>query len=131
MSSEENKKLVEDMLSGEIDLFDAMSDDAIWQVASRRSFIGKASILNELVAPLMNLMESMGTIVPTNIVAEGDHVVLEGYAEGRMTKRGEAYNNNYCIVYRFRDGKIVHITEYADLTLAERVLPELDLAEGT
>jgi ketosteroid isomerase-like protein len=48
----------------------------------------------------------------------------------RLTKKGEAYNNNYCIVYRLENGTITHLTEYADLTLSERVLPELDLTEG-
>jgi hypothetical protein len=34
-------------------VFDAMSNDAVWQVASRRAFVGKESILNDLFAPLI------------------------------------------------------------------------------
>jgi ketosteroid isomerase-like protein len=37
-----------------------------------------------------------------------------------MTKRGVAYNNTYCWVYRFEQGKIVALTEYLDTELVTR-----------
>jgi hypothetical protein len=32
------------------------------------------------------------------------------------------YDNQYCLLYRLRDGKIVEIREYNDSILCERVL---------
>jgi ketosteroid isomerase-like protein len=39
-----------------------------------------------------------------------------------MSKAGVPYNNEYCLIYRLRDRKIVEMTEYQDSTLCERVL---------
>jgi uncharacterized protein len=54
-------------------------------------------------------------------IADGDHVVVESV--GKMqTKAGVPYNNEYCLIYRFRDGKIVEIREYCGSALIEKVL---------
>jgi ketosteroid isomerase-like protein len=127
----ESKRLVEAIFSGQLDLFDTLSEDAAWHIAGRRSFEGKQVIASELLAPMAALMASMGRGVLTNIIAEGDQVVVEWYAVDRMTKRGEPYNSTYCMIFRVEEGKIVHITEYADLALVERVLPEISEAPGT
>ena len=58
-------------------------------------------------------------IVPENFIAEGDYVALQGRGEAR-TKSGVDYNNTYCWVYRFRDGKIISIVEYLDTELVRK-----------
>lgn len=84
-------------------------------------YAGKEEISTKLLAPMHGLMESMGNSVITNIVAENDFVVLQSYAENRATKTGAFYNNTYCHVYRFKNGQIDHITEYADTALAKSI----------
>lgn len=55
------------------------------------------------------------------ITAEGDRVAVE--FEGNATLRnGAAYNNQYCMVFTMRDGKIKHINEYFCTKLADEVL---------
>lgn len=50
-------------------------------------------------------------------------------ARGDMvTKEGERYDNHYCLVYRLRNGKIIEMREYQDLTRCERVLGPLSRA---
>ena len=39
-----------------------------------------------------------------------------------VTKRGARYDNDYCLLFRFRDGKIAEVTEYCDSDLIELVL---------
>jgi ketosteroid isomerase-like protein len=59
--------------------------------------------------------------IPLRFIADGDFVVVE--AKGDMlTKTGVRYDNDYCLIYRLADGKIVEIREYQDSTLCERVL---------
>jgi ketosteroid isomerase-like protein len=54
--------------------------------------------------------------------------VVEG--RGEMTsKTGVPYNNEYCLIYRLREGKIVEITEYNDSALCERVLGPFSASE--
>lgn len=126
MSAEENRNLISSIFAGEIEFLDQFADDAVWTVPGFKSFNGKQEIVEKLFGPLENLMESMGSVVPTNMFAEGDQVVVEAHAIGRITKKGDDYNNHYCLIYKLRDGKIVRLTEYSDTALAKAVLPELD-----
>lgn len=56
-----------------------------------------------------------------SVTAEGDRVVVE--FEGRATTcEGRAYNNQYCMVFTVRDGKIKQVNEYFCTVLADDVL---------
>ena len=70
---------------------------------------------------LSTLLADGRRTVPIRFIADGDHVVVEAVGEMR-TKAGVPYNNDYCLIYRLRDGKIVEIREYLDSALCERVL---------
>ena len=56
-----------------------------------------------------------------NMIAEGDCVVEQAHGEAR-TLDGQDYNNVYCRVWRFREGKIAALTEYMDTALARQCL---------
>jgi ketosteroid isomerase-like protein len=98
-----------------------LAEDAVWVIPGFGIYDGKQEIYTKLLAPTDSLMESMGSSVITNIVAQGDYVVVESYAKGRMTKSGKPYNNTYCQVYKVIDGLVHRITEYADTALAKKV----------
>ncbi|MEO7391901.1 MAG: nuclear transport factor 2 family protein [Ramlibacter sp.] len=104
---------------------DAMADDFCWRIAGTsawsRSWEGKRAVLKELMAPLYAQFASRYSNSAQRFIAEGDFVVVECRGEV-MTKAGEAYNNTYCYVCRFADGKLKELTEYMDTALAERVL---------
>ena len=52
------------------------------------------------------------------IIAERDRVVVLARGEVK-TVRGEDYNNEYCFVFRLREGKVFEVREYCDTALAE------------
>ena len=82
---------------------------------------------SELLAPLNARLAPPIRIAAQRIVAEDDLVVVE--ARGHNTTRaGEAYNNEYCFVFRLAAGKLAAVTEYMDMALAERVLGRADKA---
>ena len=110
--------MIKEVLASGLDVEKYLTDDAVWAIPGFGSYKGKREILANLLGPMHDVIESMGNSVVTNIVAQGDYVVAESYAENRITKTGKAYNNKYCHVYRIRDGLIEHITEYADTALA-------------
>ena len=64
---------------------------------------------------------SMGRVEVTNIIADGDYVVVEQQAKDRMTKTGKPYNNTYCMVYKVVDGEVKQLTEYCDTALAKSI----------
>jgi uncharacterized protein len=125
MSTESNKKAVADFYrlaaAGEIDAcFALMADDVVWHnIGSTRfsgSFRGRDAILNDLLGPLFGALKSPIRSDVENLIAEGAFVVAltRGHAE---TLDGKPYNNTYCQVFRFVDGRIAEVTEYMDTAL--------------
>lgn len=123
MGATENKEVVRKLREAKgIDaMFALMADDVRWTIMGTTKFShamnGKQEILDKLLKPITAELESMGTSIDDNIIAEGDFVVLQQHALGRKTKTGKPYNNQYCLVYKVIDGKIKEITEYLDTEL--------------
>ena len=113
--------MIKEVLASGLDVEKCLTDDAVWTIPGFGSYEGKKEISAKLLGPMHGLMESMGSSVVTNIVAQVNYVVAESYAKNRITKTGKAYNNTYCYVYGLRDGLIEHVTEYADTGLARDV----------
>ena len=65
---------------------------------------------------MLAALEGPIKLTPDNIFGEGEFVALQGHGQAR-TKTGQAYNNTYCLVFRFREGKIAEVTEYLDTEL--------------
>src|SRR3954451_14300136 len=86
-----------------------------------RTFHGKPSLLRDLYGYLNTLLAPGRRTVPLRFIADDDHVAVEARGE-MVTRAGLAYENEYCLVYRLRDGKIVEIREYLDSALCEAVL---------
>ncbi len=53
--------------------------------------------------------------------AEGDRVVVEFVGNGVLFN-GQPYGNEYCMVFKMRDGKICQVNEYFCTLLAEQKL---------
>jgi len=103
----------------------AMAEDFSWTVmgatAWSGTYRGREAVLRELLAPLVAQFADTYTNVAHNFVAEGDQVVVE--CRGRVaTRAGGRYDNSYCWVCRFEDGKLRALTEYLDTHLLETAL---------
>jgi ketosteroid isomerase-like protein len=130
MSAEANKKLVQqiyiDSASRSGTTFaDNLADDASWIVTGQYSwsheFKGRDAILEGLMGHFRSFFAVRPRTVAFNMIAEGDYVVVESRGDN-VTKAGLRYDNQYCMVWRIENGKIVLIKEYCDSTLVERVL---------
>ena len=130
MSSAENKQLMQEIFArvaeGDGSLFvEHLADNVVMRVSGQyswsRTFTGKQSVLRDLFGVVRERTTGARKTIPLRLIADGDVVVVE--ARGEMTSKvGVPYNNEYCLIYRLRDRKIVEITEYQDSTLCERVL---------
>jgi len=130
MGARENKQLLQsvfaELAQGNGKPFvEAMAEDFCWQAigttAWSRPFRGKQAVLSELMRPLFAQFADRYTNTALRMIAEDDYVVVE--CRGRvMTKSGKPYNNQYCYVIDFADGKMRALTEYMDTALAEAVL---------
>lgn len=103
----------------------AMADDFSWEIPGRsawsRRFEGKQAVRDELFKPLFAQFATTYKNRALRFIAEDDIVVVECRGQVR-TVRGEAYDNTYCYVCRFENGRLRELTEYMDTALAEAVL---------
>ena len=130
MNTAENKKLIQDIFAklamGDGSLFVKHLDDDVemrvtGQYSWSHTFEGKDALIRNLYGYLRTITHEPRKTIPLRIVADEDHGIVE--AKGAMkTKDGTPYNNEYCLVFRLRDGRIVEMREYQDSALCERVL---------
>ncbi|MBR0870601.1 nuclear transport factor 2 family protein [Bradyrhizobium tropiciagri] len=143
MSAADNKKLVQEMfaIAGDPDpavreksLFMAsLADDAVWTVTGQyswsRSFTGKQSIMTDLHGHVRSKLVERGRTIAHRIIADGDIVVVEAKGNN-LTRQGQRYDNDYCLVFRFDGGRIREVREYCDSVLTERALGPFPAAEA-
>lgn len=94
-------------------------------------FMGRAQISNKVYTketfPIFQ-NEIFGPLVPNGfkkveiIHAFGDEENLAVIAEGDADGINGRYNNNYALILKFKDGKIIKINEYASDLLVETAL---------
>lgn len=130
MSAAENKQLLQRiygaLAEGDASLYrEALAEDFRWVIAGSSvwagTYEGRDAVRNDLLRPLMAQFATPYTNRATRFIAEGDLVVVE--CQGNVTtKRGESYNNSYCMIYRVENGKLKEVTEYMDTDLAVKRL---------
>ena len=130
MSATENKQLLERIFSrvatGDGSLFaEHLAHDVVMRVTGQyswsRTFHGKESLLRDLYGHVRSVTQGARKTIPLRFFADDDHVVLEARGE-MVSKDGIRYDNEYCLIFRLKDGKIVEMREYQDSTMCERVL---------
>ena len=129
MSESENKELLQgifdEMARGNtIALSEAMADDFRWVFPGTWSWSGvwasKEVVVDVLLRPLMAQFASYRSEADL-ILADGDRVIVQAHSLA-TTKRGEAYNQTYCLIFRVADGRLTEVVEHCDTALVERVL---------
>src|SRR5690349_4711747 len=121
-TTEENRRLITHVFDelardNPAPFADAMAEDLRWTTPGRsvwsRTFQGKARVQNELLGMVRKQLVARVRLQVHRILADGDRVVVE--ADGQATtKRGQPYNNQYCLIFRIAGGKITEVTEYID-----------------
>ena len=130
MDAQENKKLMREVFAelaagnGQ-PFFDVLAEDVCWKIIGTTdwsgSWEGKESVGAKLLDPLFAQFATTYRSRAHRLIAEGDWVVIESRGEVIM-KSGRPYNNTYCYVCRFEDGRVRELTEYCDTELLTRAL---------
>ena len=133
MSTEATRKTVEAFYSAlttgnRNGVRELLSDDCVWvppSTAPIAELTGGEEIAAELGGRVVK--RTFDTSKPfaldvRRILADGDVAVVQQRLTATAKATGQPYDNQYCWVYTVRDGKIVHMEEYADTLLASRVM---------
>lgn len=103
---------------------EAMAEDFTWTMIGTTDwsgvYCGKAVVRDELLRPLMTRFKSYRN-APERIIVDGDWAAVQCRGDAE-TVDGMRYDNTYCWVYRFRDGRVVELTEYMDTELVRSAL---------
>ena len=135
MSTTENKSLLQHVFSETAKgngkpFVDALAEHVSWTIIGStpwsKTYEGKAAVLRELLGPLNRQLADRNTITAQTFIADGDRVAVEGRGHN-TTKDGKSYNNRYCWVFRFANGRVVELTEYTDTALIESPLHGADV----
>lgn len=101
-------------------LINAMSEEMCWNWMGTghraKSFVGKPAVVHELLAAAQTTIKQPSKAKVHRILADGDYVVVESTGQNTTTD-GKEYNNIYCWVCRFKQGKLREINEYMDTQL--------------
>jgi hypothetical protein len=125
MGAAENKQFIintfAELSKGNGDAFlGALADDIRFTIIGTSkysgTFKGKEELISKLLAPLNAQVEGGMAITPDNLIAEGDFVVMQARGKA-LSKNGQRYDNTYCHVFRFANGKVQEVTEYLDTEL--------------
>jgi uncharacterized protein len=125
MSSSDNKRLMQDvftdMARGNLQpFFDAMAEDMRWTWMGTgrwsHTFEGRDAVVDGLFSAVRETLSESFEVTPHRFIAEGDFVVVE-HSGRNATPDGRPYDNRYCWVCSFADGKLRELREYMDTQL--------------
>ena len=130
MTQIENKALVQAIMDARsrrdnAPFLAAIADDFVWRIIGSTAwsgeYVGKNEVMERLLKPLVAQLTAPTRLTATNILADGDHVVVQCHGDA-TTVSGQRYANTYCFVIRIAAGQLRELTEYMDTALVERVL---------
>jgi uncharacterized protein len=130
MSAQENKavafKFFERFTASDIEgALDTMAYDATWWIPGKKERSPSAGLypkdkIGRLFHRMVNALKGGLKMTVVSCIAEGDHVALEVVSAGDL-KNGRQYRQEYHMLVKFRDGKIMSVREYLDTQHANDV----------
>jgi len=102
----------------------SFDDDFEWTIPGTGPLSGTKKGVKkfvELIETVADRLEIYITLKVTNVIACGEWVITESLGSS-LTKKGDAYNQTYCHLWRVEDGKIARYIEYHDTDLLLKVL---------
>lgn len=120
MSTQENVQIVKDFfaaIGGDMQRLLALSDEDIewiipgkdWPLAgTHRGHAGLADLLQKASELDFSYPK------PPEYVAQGDRVLMVGYATGRVKATNKAFEDHFVFAITVRNGKLTNIREYID-----------------
>jgi ketosteroid isomerase-like protein len=124
------------MSAGDWATVEAMYDDAVvihmaGTTPASGCLEGKAAVTDDLIARQVHAaldVSRMQFAKRWKVMCADDERVVAIMEGGGPTLKGDLYDQVYCEIFRFRDGRIVEMHAFFDTALAERALFDNPLA---
>ena len=119
---------VQALQAGDIDaLRRSFAPDATWTLPGELpvsgTWTGPDAILDGFLARMFARLDPTHPVTQDlhRVIADGHYAVAEWTSHARSAD-GRAYDNDYAVVFRVRDGLIVEVTEYTDIARMAEIL---------
>lgn len=105
-----------------------VADQCVWQPPATANFgvvEGGAAVVAELTGGAVRRNFDLSkpfALEVRSMIVDGDKAVVQQRLTATAKATGAHYDNQYCWVYTCREGKIVHMEEYADTIVAARAM---------
>jgi ketosteroid isomerase-like protein len=107
--------------------FENVADDVDWTVLGTHPLAGryrsKEGFLRNTFARIGRALREPPRLTVRNVLVDGSCAAVELRME-RVARTGMEFNNDYCWIVRFCDGKIVEARAYLDSALVQRLVDE-------
>jgi ketosteroid isomerase-like protein len=107
--------------------FAHVADDVDWTVEGTHPlaghYHGKAEFQDHTFRKLEKVLPNGAQLHVANVITSGDWAVVE-LRSLATAKNGFRFDNRYCWVTRFVDGKIVEVRAYLDSAMVQRLFDE-------
>ena len=101
------------------------SDEFLWIIKGSSLLSGtysdKENFFETVIDPLSKLMLPNWKMHIVEKYVDGDTLIIEMRGEAK-TKNGGNYNNEYCWIFKFENGKVTSLTAYYDSLLVNKTL---------
>ena len=87
-------------------------------------FRGTDSVLNDVFSTIPENWDEFQAD-PHDFIDAGEHIIVTGHFRGRPKGDGGALDAHFAHVWRMRDGKAGHFTNYADTTMWARAMGKI------
>ncbi len=112
---------------GGLAFFNHVADDVDWTVQGTHPlaghYRGKAAFLAGTFAKLARVLRDDAQLSVVNVMVSGDWAIVDLRADA-TAKNGMRFDNSFCWLARFHDGKIVEVRAYLDSALVARLFAE-------
>jgi uncharacterized protein len=109
-------------------LLEILAPDAVWippASAPIERMEGAEAIADALGSQIVRQMFDLSQPFALEVrrtVVDGDVAVVQQRLTATAKATGAAYDNQYCWIYEFRDGRLAVLEEYADTIVAGRAM---------
>jgi ketosteroid isomerase-like protein len=106
---------------GSADLTDFFTEDAVWHLPRSSpiygTVTGRDAVVNLFEGPVDDYYQPGTMTFDYHLeICHGDLVAMQ-FTLSAITAMGDHYENDYCIIFRFRDGLIAEAREFFDTAL--------------
>ena len=133
METEATRKLIADyyraLTTGDRETVASLiADDCVWIPPSTAPFDpieGGEAVVAELTGDVVKRTFDLSkpfSVEVRSMIVDGDTAVVQQRLQATAKETGADYDNQYCWIYTFNDGRITRMEEYADTLLASRAM---------